>query len=308
MGRQVPVYHGVLSWFDPAQGSYQERNLITDKNENNVVNIIYQHYMKHPLTVHYIDKAGKKVRDDDKSMTENQRYDVVFAKSVKGFKPEESFKAIEYKVKDGKYENAEVTFKYDDVRVIARADDKQVRPDGYVRYVFKVADGQDKSGSVIDYEGKKADKPIVFDAMTGLKAEELPVAKNAEANKGFTFEGWTSKLFNKEGDKGSDGPKALPKGDEAVKGEKAVYDAQFKPVPVPPKPEPPKPEPPKPVPPKPEPPKPVPPAPEPPAPEPEPEPIIEMATTGANVAIIAGVCAALVALGVVTMVLRKKMK
>ena len=281
--------------------------LITDKNENNVVNIIYQHYMKHPLTVHYVDKAGKKIRDDDKSMVSNQRYDVVFAKSVKGFKPEESFKAIEYKAKDGKYENAEATFKYDDVRVIARADDKQVRPDGYVRYVFKVADGQDKSGSVIDYEGKKADKPIVFDAMAGLKAEELPIAKNAEANKGFTFEGWTSKLFDKEGDKGVEGPKALPKGDEAVKGEKAVYDAQFKPVPVPPKPEPPKP-----VPPKPEPPKPVPPVPEPPAPkpqpEPEPEPIIEMATTGANVAIVAGVCAALVLLGVATMVLRKKMK
>lgn len=155
----------------------------------------------------------------------------------------------------------------------------------------------------IDYEGKKADNPIVFDAMAGLKAEELPIAKNAEANKGFTFEGWTSKLFNKEGDKGSDGHKALPKGDEVAKGEKAVYDAQFKPIAVPPKPEPPKP-----VPSKPEPPKPVPPAPEPPAPEPEPEPIIEMATTGANVAIIAGVCAALVALGVVTMVLRKKMK
>lgn len=281
--------------------------LITDKNENNVVNIIYQHYMKHPLTVHYVDKAGKKIRDDDKSMVENQRYDVVFAKSIKGFKPEESFKAVEYKIKNGKYENAEATFKYDDVRVIARADDKQVRPDGYTRYVFKVADGQEKDGSVIDYEGKKADKPIVFDAMAGLKAEELPIAKNAEANKGFTFEGWTSKLFNKEGDKGTDGPKALPKGDEVAKGEKAVYDAQFKPIAVSPKPEPPKP-----VPPKPEPPKPVPPAPEPPAPEsepaPEPEPIIEMATTGANVAIIAGICVSLVALGVATMLLRKKMK
>lgn len=45
-----------------------------------------------------------------------------------------------------------------------------------------------------------------------------------------------------------------------------------------------------------------------PEPQPEPEPIIEMATTGTNIAIAVVVCVVLTALGVTTMVMRKKMK
>lgn len=126
--------------------------------------------------------------------------------------------------------------------------------------------------------------------------------KEPVAEKDYVFTGWTSKLFDKEGDNGSEGPKALPKGDDVQKALKSVYTANFKSTVVPPKPVPPAPKPAV-----------VPPAPEPkpepkPEPQPEPEPIIEMATTGTNIAIAVVVCVVLTALGVTTMIMRKKMK
>ena len=215
------------------------------------------------------------------------------------------FKAVIYEAdKNGKIKDADVTFKYDDVRVVEREDDKQAQPDNYVRYSFDIAKDQDKFGSLVDFEGTKG-KHLTYDVMKDLKAGELPMPKEPVAEKDYAFTGWTSKLFDKEGDKGSEGPKALPKGEDVQKALKSVYTANFKSTVVPPKPVPPAP---KPVPPAPAV---VPPAPEPkpePEPQPEPEPIIEMATTGTNIAIAVVVCVVLAALGAGTMVMRKKMK
>lgn len=281
--------------------------LVSEKNESNVVTIIYQHYMPHSLTVHYVDANGKKLADDDKKSVVNQHYDVADYKPIKGYKPEALFKAVVYEAdKNGKIKDADVMFKYDDVRVVEREDDKQAQPDNYVRYSFDIAKDQDKFGSLVDFEGTKG-KHLTYDVMKDLKAGELPMPKEPVAEKDYAFTGWTSKLFDKEGDNGSEGPKALPKGDDVQKALKSVYTANFKSTVVPPKPVPPAP--------KPEPPAPtvVPPAPEPkpepkPEPQPEPEPIIEMATTGTNIAIAVVVCVVLAALGVTTMVMRKKMR
>lgn len=277
--------------------------LVSEKNENNVVTIIYQHYMPHPLTVHYVDANGKKLADDDKKTVVNQHYDVADYKPIKGYKPEALFKAVVYEAdKNGKIKAADVTFKYDDVRVVEREDDKQAQPDEYVRYSFDIAKDQDKFGSLVDFEGTKG-KHLTYDVMKDLKAGELPMPKEPVAEKDYAFTGWTSKLFDKEGDKGSEGPKALPKGEDVQKALKSVYTANFKSTVVPPKPVPPAP---KPVPPAPAV---VPPVPAPkPEPQPEPEPIIEMATTGTNIAIAVVVCIVLAALGAGTMVMRKKMK
>lgn len=279
--------------------------LVSEKNESNVVTIIYQHYMPHPLTVHYVDANGKKLANDDKKTVVNQHYDVANYKPIKGYKPEALFKAVVYEAdKNGKIKDADVTFKYDDVRVVEREDDKQAQPDDYVRYSFDIAKDQDKFGSLVDFEGTKG-KHLTYDVLKGLKAGELPMPKEPVAEKDYAFTGWTSKLFDKEGDKGTEGPKALPKGEDVQKALKSVYTANFKSTVVPPKPVPPAP---KPVPPAPAV---VPPAPEPkpePEPQPEPEPIIEMATTGTNIAIAVVVCIVLAALGAGTMVMRKKMK
>lgn len=279
--------------------------LVSEKNENNVVTIIYPHYAGHPLTVHYVDANGKKLADDDKKTVVNQHYDVADYKPIKGYKPEALFKAVVYEAdKNGKIKAADVTFKYDDVRVVEREDDKQAQPDEYVRYSFDIAKDQDKFGSLVDFEGTKG-KHLTYDVMKDLKAGELPMPKEPVAEKDYAFTGWTSKLFDKEGDKGTEGPKALPKGEDVQKALKSVYTANFKSTVVPPKPVPPAP---KPVPPAPAV---VPPAPEPkpePEPQPEPEPIIEMATTGTNIVIAVIVCVVLAALGAGTMVMRKKMK
>ncbi len=118
--------------------------------------------------------------------------------------------------KDGKQTKdiPPITFVYDDVRVLKRKDDTQVRPDHYTRYVFKVADGQSNMGSIVGYDSRPAGEGgLVYDVIGGTKAYQMPLPQDPVAKQGYEFAGWTSKIYIDNvsgGQTESDGFKRLP--------------------------------------------------------------------------------------------------
>ncbi|RIY18005.1 hypothetical protein CJI57_01770, partial [Bifidobacteriaceae bacterium WP012] len=161
--------------------------------------------------------------------------DVAFYKPIEGFKPRTTKQRIEYFTnKDGK-QTREDTFKfvYDDVRVLKRKDDAQIRPTNYTRYVFKVADGQQNMGSIADYNGHTAGNDgLVYDVIGGTKAYQMPLPQNpAVAKQGYEFEKWTSKIYIDDGNGGladTDGFDRLPILSESQSNPKVVYTVHFK--------------------------------------------------------------------------------
>lgn len=204
--------------------------------KQNTGEFIYQTYNTRKYKVKYIDQNGKDLLPESEVSSVNRNYDVAFYKPIEGFMPETTQKNIIYTTdSEGKQTNGipTITFKYKDVRVLKRQDDNQYRPTNYTRYVFKVADGQDSMGSVVDWQNKDvADgSALVYDAIKGTKAYQMPLP-TVKAKPGFEFAGWTSKIGSY--DAGStklqyaDGVSRLPIRSEEQNSPEVIYTAKFK--------------------------------------------------------------------------------
>lgn len=203
--------------------------------KQNTGEFIYQTYNTRKYKVKYIDQNGKELLPESEVSSVNRKYDVVFYKPIEGFMPESTQQNITYTTDSEGKQTREDTFifKYKDVRMLKRNDDKQARPDHYTRYVFKVADGQDSMGSVVDWQNKDvADgSALVYDAIKGTKAYQMPLP-TVKAKPGFEFAGWTSKIGSY--DAGStklqyaDGVSRLPIRSEEQNSPEVIYTAKFK--------------------------------------------------------------------------------
>ncbi|WP_112928779.1 InlB B-repeat-containing protein [Gardnerella leopoldii] len=207
----------------------------------NTGEFIYQTYNMRKYKVRYVtigkDGKEKELLPESEVSSVNRKYDVVFYKPIEGFKPENTQQRIEYVTDAYGKQKADdirtITFRYDDVRVLKRKDDYQARPDHYTRYVFKVADGQDSMGSVVDWQNKDvADgSALVYDAIKGTKAYQMPLP-TVKAKPGFEFAGWTSKVGSSEVGSHtlqySDGVNRLPIRSEEQNNPEVIYTANFK--------------------------------------------------------------------------------
>ncbi|RFD72828.1 hypothetical protein AXE72_01790 [Gardnerella vaginalis] len=203
--------------------------------KQNTGEFIYQTYNTRKYKVKYIDQNGKELLPESEVSSVNRKYDVVFYKPIEGFMPESTQQNITYTTDSEGKQTREDTFifKYKDVRVLKRNDDKQARPDHYTRYVFKVADGQDSMGSVVDWQNKDvADGSVlVYDAIKGTKAYQMPLP-TVKAKPGFEFVGWTSKVGSSEVGSHTlqyaDGVSRLPIRSEEQNSPEVIYTAKFK--------------------------------------------------------------------------------
>lgn len=201
----------------------------------NTGEFIYQTYNTRKYKVKYIDQNGKELLPESEVSSVNRKYDVVFYKPIEGFMPESTQQNITYTTDSEGKQTREDTFifKYKDVRVLKRNDDKQARPDHYTRYVFKVADNQSSMGSVVDWQNKDvADGSVlVYDAIKGTKAYQMPLPI-VKAKDGFEFDGWTSKIGSSEAGsttlKYADGVSRLPIRSEEQNSPEVIYIAHFK--------------------------------------------------------------------------------
>ncbi len=207
----------------------------SDESQN-TGEFIYQTYNTRKYKVKYIDQNGKELLPESEVSSVNRKQDVVFYKPIEGFVPESTQQNITYTTdSEGKQTNGipTITFKYKDVRVLKRNDDKQARPDHYTRYVFKVADNQSSMGSVVDWQNKDvADGSVlVYDAIKGTKAYQMPLP-TVKAKDGFEFDGWTSKIGSSEAGsttlKYADGVSRLPIRSEEQNSPEVIYIAHFK--------------------------------------------------------------------------------
>lgn len=206
----------------------------SDESQN-TGEFIYQTYNTRKYKVKYIDQNGKELLPESEVSSVNRKQDVVFYKPIEGFVPESTQQNITYTTDSEGKQTREDTFifKYKDVRVLKRNDDKQARPDHYTRYVFKVADNQSSMGSVVDWQNKDvADGSVlVYDAIKGTKAYQMPLP-TVKAKDGFEFDGWTSKIGSSEAGsttlKYADGVSRLPIRSEEQNSPEVIYIAHFK--------------------------------------------------------------------------------
>ena len=203
----------------------------------NTGEFIYQTYNTRKYKVRYVDQDGKDLLPENEVSSVNREYDVAFYKHIDGFKPRELQQSITYITdSDGKQKAndiPEITFTYDDVRVFKRKNESQARPTNYTRYVFKVDDNQSSMGSIVDWQGKTvADgSALVYDAISGTKAYQMPLPQDPVAKPGYEFAGWTSKIYIDNGHGSqteSDGFSRLPILSESQSYPKVVYIANFK--------------------------------------------------------------------------------
>ena len=204
----------------------------------NTGEFVYQTYNTRKYKVHYVtvDKDGnkKELLPESEVSSVNQKYDVAFYKPIEGFMPETTKQIITYDTdEDGKQtSDKEITFTYNDVRVLKRKDDTQARPTNYTRYVFKVADGEQNMGSIADYNGHTAGKDgLVYDVIGGTKAYQMPLPQDPVAKQGYEFAGWTVKKIVKDAhgvEQEVDGINRLPVLSETQTDPKVVYTATFK--------------------------------------------------------------------------------
>lgn len=205
----------------------------------NTGEFIYQTYNTRKYKVRYVtigeDGKEKDLLPESEVSSVNRKYDVAFYKPIEGFMPRTTQQNVLYETdKDGKQTKdiPPITFVYDDVRVLKRKDDTQVRPDHYTRYVFKVADGQSNMGSIVGYDSRPAGEGgLVYDVIGGTKAYQMPLPQDPVAKQGYEFAGWTSKIYIDNvsgGQTESDGFKRLPILSESQSNPKVVYTANFK--------------------------------------------------------------------------------
>ena len=205
----------------------------------NTGEFVYQTYNTRKYKVRYVtigkDGKEKDLLPESEVSSVNRKYDVAFYKPIEGFMPRITQKSFTYTTDDdGKQtSDKEITFTYDDVRVLKRNDDKQARPDHYTRYVFKVADNQSSMGSVVDWQNNNvADgSALVYDAIKGTKAYQMPLP-TVKAKPGFEFAGWTSKIGSYGADSTTleyaDGANRLPIRSEEQNSPEVIYIANFK--------------------------------------------------------------------------------
>ena len=207
---------------------------VSEDNNKNTATFVYQAYDTRKYRVKYVDQNGKDILPEREVSSANQKYDVVFYKPIAGFKPRTLQKSITYSIDaNGKQTNEEITFVYDDVRMLKRKDDKQFTPTNYTRYVFKVADNQSSMGSIVDWQGVTvADGSVlVYDVIKGAKASQIQFP-TVNAKPGYEFVGWTSQIGSlKEGSTDFTyvpGDSRLPSGAEVQKNPKVIYIANFR--------------------------------------------------------------------------------
>ena len=202
----------------------------------NTGEFIYQTYNTRKYKVKYIDQNGNELLPESEVSSVNLDYDVAFYKPIAGFKPRELQHTITYVTGDDGKQKAEdirtFIFTYDDVRVLKRKDESQVRPTNYTRYVFKVADGQSNMGSIVGYDSRPAGEGgLVYDVIGGTKAYQMPLPQDPVAKQGYEFAGWIVKKTVKDAygvEKEVDGINRLPVLSETQTDPKVVYTATFK--------------------------------------------------------------------------------
>ncbi|MFU0573241.1 InlB B-repeat-containing protein [Gardnerella greenwoodii] len=211
----------------------------SSNEKQNTGEFVYQTYNTRKYKVRYVtigeDGKEKDLLPESEVSSVNRKYDVAFYKPIEGFMPRITQKSFTYTTDDdGKQtSDKEITFTYDDVRVLKRNDDKQARPDHYTRYVFKVADNQSSMGSVVDWQNNNvADgSALVYDAIKGTKAYQMPLP-TVKAKPGFEFAGWTSKIGSYGADSTTleyaDGANRLPIRSEEQNSPEVIYTANFK--------------------------------------------------------------------------------
>ena len=207
---------------------------VSEDNNKNTATFVYQAYDTRKYRVKYVDQNGKDILPEREVSSANQKYDVVFYKPIAGFKPRTLQKSITYSIDaNGKQTNEEITFVYDDVRMLKRKDDKQFTPTNYTCYVFKVADNQSSMGSIVDWKGVTLDdgSVLVYDVVKGAKASQIQFP-TVQAKPGYEFVGWTSQIASlKEGSTDFTyvpGDSRLPSGVELQKNPKVIYIANFR--------------------------------------------------------------------------------
>ena len=208
--------------------------------EQNTGEFIYQTYNTRKYKVRYVtigeDGQEKDLLPESEVSSVNRKYDVAFYKPIEGFKPRELQQTITYATNDDGKQIGDIPpykFIYDDVRVLKRKDDTQVRPTNYTRYVFKVADGQSNMGSIVGYDSRPAGEGgLVYDVIGGTKAYQMPLPQDpAVAKQGYEFEKWTSEIYIDDGHGGqtvTGGFDRLPILSESQSNPKVVYTANFK--------------------------------------------------------------------------------
>lgn len=207
----------------------------SDENQN-TGEFVYQTYNTRKYKVRYVDQDGKDLLPESEVSSVNREYDVAFYKHIDGFKPRKLQQSITYITDSDGKQTADIppiTFTYDDVRVLKRKNESQARPTNYTRYVFKVDDNQSSMGSIVDWQGKTvADgSALVYDAISGTKAYQMPLPQDPVAKPGYEFAGWTSKIYIDNGHGSqteSDGFSRLPILSESQSYPKVVYIANFK--------------------------------------------------------------------------------
>lgn len=202
----------------------------------NTGEFIYQTYNTRKYKVKYVDQNGKDLLPESEVSSVNLDYDVAFYKHIDGFKPRKLQQSITYITDSDGKQTADIppiTFTYDDVRVLKRKNESQARPTNYTRYVFKVDDNQSSMGSIVDWQGKTvADgSALVYDAISGTKAYQMPLPQDPVAKPGYEFAGWTSEIYIDDGNGGqtvTGGFDRLPILSESQTNPKVVYTANFK--------------------------------------------------------------------------------
>ena len=208
----------------------------SSNEKQNTGEFIYQTYNTRKYKVRYVDQDGKDLLPESEVSSVNREYDVAFYKHIDGFKPRKLQQSITYITDSDGKQTADIppiTFTYDDVRVLKRKNESQARPTNYTRYVFKVDDNQSSMGSIVDWQGKTvADgSALVYDAISGTKAYQMPLPQDPVAKPGYEFAGWTSKIYIDNGHGSqteSDGFSRLPILSESQSYPKVVYIANFK--------------------------------------------------------------------------------
>lgn len=208
--------------------------------KQNTGEFIYQTYNTRKYKVRYVtigeDGKEKDLLPESEISSVNRKYDVAFYKPIEGFMPRATQQRIEYFTdEDGKQTKdiPPIKFVYDDVRVLKRKDDTQVRPTNYTRYVFKVAAGQSNMGSIVGYDSRPAGEGgLVYDVIGGTKAYQMPLPQDpAVAKQGYEFEKWTSEIYIDDGHGGktvTGGFDRLPILSESQPNPKVVYTVHFK--------------------------------------------------------------------------------
>lgn len=201
----------------------------------NTGEFIYQTYNTRKYKVRYVDQDGKDLLPESEVSSVNRKYDVAFYKPIEGFMPRTTQKSFTYETDDAGKQTKDIPpikFVYDDVRVLKRKDDTQIRPTNYTRYVFKVAAGQSNMGSVVGYDSKPAGEGgLVYDVIGGTKAYQMPLPQDPVAKQGYEFEKWTSEIYIDDGHGGqtvTGGFDRLPILSESQSNPKVVYTANFK--------------------------------------------------------------------------------